>query len=72
MSSYEQEGENLMKALLRFSLILTVALMGLSTALAQDDTPTPEPLVLGAINIIVPQLYVTPAGGAETQLIAHS
>jgi hypothetical protein len=72
MSSYEQEGENVMKALLRFSLIVAVALTGLSSALAQDETPTPQPPVLGAINIIAPELYHTPAGGQETRLVAHS
>jgi hypothetical protein len=61
-----------MKALLRFSLIFAVALMGVSSALAQDETPTVQAPVLGAINIIAPDLYRTPAGGQETRLIAHS
>ena len=65
-----------MKALFRFSLIVslivTIAWMGVSPALAQDTTPTPQPPVLGAINIIAPDVYRTPAGGTETRLSAHS
>ena len=53
--------------IVRLSLIIT--LMGLvgPAALAQDDAP-----VLGAINIIVPDLYVTPVGEDEARLIAPS
>jgi hypothetical protein len=62
-----------MKSLtLRLSLIFSVVLVGLvgSAAMAQDDAP--QGPVLGAINIIVPDLYVTPAGENETRLIAPS
>jgi len=59
-----------MKSLWRLSLVLALLVMGLGAfpALAQD---TPQP-VLGAINIIVPEVYATRAGEAEGRLIAES
>jgi hypothetical protein len=59
-----------MKSLiLRLSLIVSVILVGLlgPAAMAQDEAP-----VLGAINIIVPDLYVTPSGEEETRLVGPS
>jgi hypothetical protein len=59
-----------MKAMfLRLGLVVCVMLMGLvgTTALAQDETP-PAP-VLGAVNIIVPDLWVTPAEGGDEALL---
>ncbi len=58
-----------MKSFLRCSLVLIILLGGLiSTASAQDDQP-----VLGAINIIDADLFVTPAdSSAEVRLIERS
>lgn len=51
-------------------LLLLLALTG-PAALAQDATP--QPLVWGAINIIVPDVFITPAdGGDEIRLPAPS
>jgi hypothetical protein len=57
--------------LLRLSLAVSVALMALiGTAVFAQDEPQP---VFGAINIIVPDLWITPAGGGdETRLIERS
>jgi hypothetical protein len=54
----------------RLTLVLAVVLaaLGASSVLAQD---TPQP-VYGAINIIVPEIYSTPADGVETRLIERS
>ncbi len=64
-----------MKSLiLRLVLILSlvsVGLVGSTAALAQDDDLPLGP-VLGAINIIAADLYVTPAGGEETRIIVPS
>lgn len=59
-----------MKSLWRLNLVLAVLVMALGAfpVLAQD---TPQP-VLGAINIIVPDVYGTRAGEAEARLIAES
>jgi hypothetical protein len=56
--------------LLRLSFVLMILMVGLAgTARAQDE---PQP-ILGALNIIEPDLFITPAGGGEeTRLIAES
>lgn len=53
--------------LLSLSLVLSLLLVGLggSSVLAQDEPVEP---VLGAINVIVPDGYVAPAGGDEAML----
>lgn len=58
-----------MKSLLRCSLVLIILLGGLiSTVSAQDDKP-----IIGAINIIDADLFITPAdGSAEVRLIERS
>lgn len=57
---------------LRLLVVMSMLIVGLtgSTALAQDDEPV-DP-VLGAVNIIDPDLYVMPEGGEEVRLIEAS
>jgi len=51
----------------RLALILLLLSVVGTTVQAQDEPPQP---VLGALNIIVPELYMTPDGGTEGRLIA--
>ena len=53
--------------LLTLSLVFSLLLIGFggSSVLAQDQTEEPVQPVLGAINIVVPNVYVTPADGGD-------
>jgi hypothetical protein len=64
-----QRGVNLMKIrILSLGLVLSMVLVGVagSVALAQDQP------VLGAINIIVPDLWVTPAEGGDEVVLGEA
>ncbi len=57
--------------LLSLSLVFCMLLVG-SSVFAQDETETPTAPVLGAINIIVSDVWVTPADGGDEVVLSES
>jgi hypothetical protein len=58
--------------LLSLSLVLSLLLIGFggTSALAQDEPEQPVQPVLGAINIVVPDVWVAPAGGGDEAVLS--